>query len=70
MRATKQDALPDTRRLPLGFRIAKELKAHWVLYLMILPAVVYTVIFNYLPLQGVLIAFERFNLRQMEIKIL
>lgn len=52
------------RRLPLGFRIAKELKAHWVLYLMILPAVVYTVIFNYLPLQGVLIAFERFNLRQ------
>jgi putative aldouronate transport system permease protein len=36
------------------------MKRSWVLYLMILPAVLTVFVFNYLPLYGLKIAFERF----------
>lgn len=37
------------------------LKRYWVLYLLILPAFVYTVIFSYMPMYGVQIAFRNYN---------
>jgi len=38
-----------------------EIGRHKVLYLMILPTIVYFLIFNYLPMAGVYLAFTDFN---------
>lgn len=37
-------------------------KKHWMLYLLVLPAIVMTAIFSYAPMAGLLIAFQDFNL--------
>lgn len=37
------------------------MKKYWVLYLMLVPAVVYIFIFNYVPMYGVTIAFKDFQ---------
>lgn len=34
---------------------------HWQLYVLILPALVYLVIFCYLPMYGVVVAFQNYN---------
>lgn len=41
--------------------LARELKRHWVLYLMCVPALVLLAMFNYIPMGGVWMAFTRFN---------
>lgn len=41
--------------------VAKDLRRHYWLYLMVLPAVVYFVLFSYLPMGGIVIAFKRYN---------
>lgn len=41
--------------------LSKTLKRTWVLYLFILPAVIYVVIFNYAPLYGIQIAFRDYR---------
>lgn len=39
----------------------KSLKKHWELYLLVLPPVLYLLIFKYIPMVGVQIAFKDFN---------
>jgi putative aldouronate transport system permease protein len=39
----------------------EEIKKNKVLFLMLLPAVIYFVVFSYLPMAGIVIAFQRFN---------
>ncbi len=41
----------------------KELKKNWILFVMLLPTVIYNVINNYLPMLGVYYAFTNFNFR-------
>ena len=48
-------------KLTLGDRILRALKRNWVLYLMILPVVVYLVIFDYIPMYGITLAFKKWN---------
>jgi putative aldouronate transport system permease protein len=38
-----------------------DIKRHYWLYLMVLPAIVYYLLFHYLPMGGLIIAFKRFN---------
>lgn len=40
---------------------AREVRNHWVLFLMILPAIVYFFIFCYIPMPGAYIAFVNYN---------
>jgi putative aldouronate transport system permease protein len=47
--------------LPPKARISGDLARYWPLYLLLAPAAVYTLIFNYGPLYGVIIAFKNFN---------
>lgn len=47
-------------RMPLGKRIRK----HYALILLILPAIVYYILFHYVPMYGVVIAFKNFNMRK------
>lgn len=42
-------------------RLVGEIRKHWVLFLMIIPALAYFIIFCYLPLPGVYIAFVDYN---------
>ena len=39
-----------------GFRLA--FKSYWQLYVLVLPAVLYFLVFNYLPLYGIQIALR------------
>lgn len=45
------------------FRLTEELKKNWILYLMILPVLVYFIIFAYVPMTGVILAFKDFKVK-------
>lgn len=42
-------------------RLFREIRKHWMLFLMLLPTLVYFIVFCYLPLPGVYIAFVDYN---------
>lgn len=42
----------------------KQMVKSWQLYMMMLPAVLYTIIFAYKPMYGILIAFQDFSIRK------
>lgn len=44
-------------------RKIKKALSHWQLYLMLLPAVVYLLIFAYKPMYGIIVAFKDFNFK-------
>ncbi len=39
----------------------KVIRKHWMLLLMLLPAVVYVIIFSYVPMTGLVMAFKRYT---------
>ena len=41
--------------------LGREIRNHWPLYLYILPALVYLIVFDYVPMYGIQIAFKNFN---------
>lgn len=50
------------RSLPAACKeLVRQIKKHPVLYLMLVPAVAYFLIFKYLPMQGIVIAFKNFK---------
>ncbi len=44
--------------------VRKEIKKHWILYAMALPAVLSQLIFNYIPMAGIVMAFQDLDLRK------
>lgn len=45
-----------------GFRrFTYELKKNWVMWLMIVPVIVFVLIFSYAPMPGIILAFKKFN---------
>lgn len=44
-------------------RLKKDMRKNWLLYLLILPPLIYLFIFNYIPMYGVIIAFKNFKPR-------
>lgn len=51
----------DTKRLVPGGLSLKRLYLQKHLYLMIIPALLFIIVFNYVPMYGVIIAFKKFN---------
>lgn len=47
----------------MDLSVIRELRAKWPLYLMFLPIAVYFIIFAYVPMAGVVMAFKEFNYR-------
>ncbi|MCD7737662.1 MAG: ABC transporter permease subunit [Lachnospiraceae bacterium] len=39
----------------------KVVRKHWMLLLMLLPAVIYVIIFSYAPMTGIVLAFKKYN---------
>ena len=44
-----------------GKRLGRRIASHWEFYLLLLPAIVITIIFKYIPIYGVQIAFRDYN---------
>ena len=58
----KEQSIELKKKPGLGARIADELRRNWLLYVMAIPIVVYFVLFCYLPMFGLVIAFQDFNI--------
>ncbi|MFO3718278.1 hypothetical protein AB9Q04_08080, partial [Anaerococcus sp. ENR1011] len=57
----QKDKLPSkVSDLSLGGRLKFYLKRYWQLYIFLLPALIYFLIFHYGPMYGVQIAFKRY----------
>lgn len=44
-------------------RLAKNIRKNWILYVMILPVVIYYAVFSYTPMYGVLLAFKNYRVK-------
>ena len=51
----------NTKGLKPQNALLRDMKKNWQLYLMVLPVVLFFVIFAYLPLSGLVLAFKKFN---------
>jgi len=47
-----------------GFRAKKDFNKNWPIYLILLPVVVYFFIFSYLPMVGITMAFQNYNIHR------
>ena len=56
-KSQKRKAEPFSRRLKTDFQ------KNWLLYVMLLPVLIYLIIFCYAPMYGVIIAFKNFKPR-------
>ena len=41
--------------------LAHNLRKHWLLFVMLLPAVIYVIIFSYVPMTGIVLAFKKYQ---------
>lgn len=57
----KLSALTVKKKEPLGQRLGKDLHRNWIMYLMLIPVIIYFVIFCYGPMYGVIIAFKKYS---------
>ncbi len=39
----------------------KTIKRHWMLLLMLMPALIYVIVFNYIPMTGIVLAFKKYQ---------
>ncbi len=64
MKQKERTASVSVARQPLGQTVQKKLRwmlTHWQLYAFLAPGLVLTIIFKYLPMGGILIAFKDYN---------
>ena len=54
----------NSKKIPLKKRIEREIRENWILYVMILPVIIYFLIFAYYPMYGVTLAFKDFNAKK------
>ena len=52
---------PDLRKRKHGFLY--NLKKHWLLFVMLIPAIAYVLVFSYAPMTGLVLAFKRYQYR-------
>lgn len=58
---SEEKAVPQKGLSFFWFDTKRDFKANWTLYLLVLPVVVYYLIFAYVPMCGILMAFQNFN---------
>ena len=60
MKKTKKSQALTTKSKSSGL---KSIFRKWQLYLLTLPAVIYTILFNYKPMYGILVAFKKYKIK-------
>ena len=64
MRSPK--AAPDAARAPrldrpsFGQRLLADIRKNWILYVMVLPVLAYYLLFSYVPMAGIQLAFKKY----------
>ena len=43
--------------------IAKDFRANWPIYLLLLPVIIFFIVFSYVPMVGIVMAFQNYNMR-------
>lgn len=71
--AKKVETVSEKEKMPFlrlskwarGFlrRFGKDLRTNWILYVMILPVIVYYVLFSYVPMAGIQLAFKKYRIK-------
>ena len=51
------------KREALSRRFAKDFKRNWIKYVMILPVLIYFILFHYWPMYGILLAFKDYKIK-------
>ena len=59
-----QLSAPVFKKKPLGTRFIRAIRQYWPLYAMIIPGMLFFLIYKYLPMYGIQIAFKNFSLRK------
>ncbi len=54
-------AIPKADRMSLGVRARRDFRQNWAVYLMLLPVVAWFFIFCYMPMGGIIMAFENYK---------
>lgn len=52
-----------TKTESFGVKLKKDFKKNWILYIMVLPVLLYFIIFHYWPMYGVQLAFKDFRIK-------
>ena len=61
MKAAERAIQPNLRKRKHGFLF--NLKKHWLLFIMLIPAIAYVLVFSYAPMTGLVLAFKRYQFR-------
>ncbi len=61
---TGRIATPNVGKTKWHTIVARDFRSNWVVYLMALPVLVYFILFNYVPMTGVIMAFQKFQIRK------
>lgn len=56
-----EKALPKRRRVRLWDKVKQDAKKNWAMYLLVLPALVFFIVFCYFPMFGIIMAFENYD---------
>ncbi len=51
------------KKTPYTKRLGKDIVSNWILYVMILPVIVYVLLFCYVPMYGVTLAFKAYRIK-------
>lgn len=63
MKKTQTDRKTVSQKIGLGRRLKEDMQKNWILYVMILPVVIYYVIFAYVPMSGIVMAFKDYKIK-------
>ena len=61
---SKPQRVAHTKNRTPGQRAWRDLRSNWSLYLMLLPPLIYLILFHYIPMGGLAIAFQNYNFRK------
>ena len=57
----EEKAAPAGRKPSKWEKVKKDMRRNWPLYLMILPVVVFFIVFSYFPMAGLLVSFKDYS---------
>ena len=52
------------KKVPFKKRLLKDLRWNWILYLMVIPVIVYYITFSYRPMYGIIMAFKDYKIKE------